>query len=60
MIFHHRNSAINITSKLTAFVQYYNNRVNVCGHKYVLGPAQNEPEKGLEHIYAQEHKFYYY
>ena len=37
----------------------YNNRVFVLGHKYVLGPTL-EPEKGPKHIYAQEHKLYYY
>ena len=40
----------------------YNNRVYVRGHKYVLGPTRliNESEKGPKHIYAQEHKLYYY
>ena len=48
---------------------YYNNRVDVRGHKYVFGPTQNHfnvnqfkmsSEKGQKHIYAQEHQLYYY
>ena len=51
--------------------KYYNNRVDVRGHKYVFGPTQNHfspsvarvkmsSEEGQKHIYAQEHQLYYY
>ena len=50
---------------------YYNNRVDVRGHKYVFGPTQTHfspsvarvktsYEEGQKHIYAQEHQLYYY
>ena len=50
---------------------YYNNRVDVRGHKYVFGPTQNHfspsvarvkmrPEEGQKHIYAPEHQLYCY
>ena len=56
---------------VTLLFKYYNNRVDVRGHKYVFGPTQTHfspsaarvkmsSEKGQKHIYAQEHQLYYY
>ena len=56
---------------MTAILCYYNNRVDVCGHKYVFGLTQNHLSpsvakvkmssgEGEKHIYAKEHQLYYY
>ena len=52
-------------------IVYFNNRVDVRGHKYVFGPTQNHfspsvarvemsSEEGQKHIYVEEHQLYYY
>ena len=61
----------NLCSIIISNTLYYNNRVDVRGHKYVFGPTQNHfspsvarvkmsSEEGQKHIYAQELQLCYY